>query len=530
MSTEEESQQPIPQLVEDWVHTNPFPILVLGEDSKTLSSNEALESLLEQIKMDRGNLVRQLLSTADNTVAPQEDLLAILEDTQCVVKRVSLTGSHHYVSHIVKLTIDGEGCLCCILMPDSDPSQTYLTGVLNTITTLVVEYDSKGNIRYLNDQLLSHLGYTAEDRPALRHMKQLEPTFLEDENKRRIERVEKYGVSRFHTKFVSKKGTLLTVDASLVKNPIPGDSCYLFTATDVTLQLVHHNKLRTALAESNKEGKALQRENSRLRVEVERILGQQRMVYESSASGKVMDRIQQIAPTDVPVLISGEPGTGKKLIAQTIHRMSRRQDQAFELVDCALLPPELIESELFGYEPGVFTGAYRDRVGRLAAADGGTLYLHQISELPLLTQGKILSVLQEGRFVPVGQTAPRPTNIRLVADTDQDLKSLVEEGKFREDLYFRINTFRIDSLPLRKRREDIARLIEHFTLRYNTKYSKEMSGPDPTTLARLKLYDFPGNVSELENMVERAFLVADDQDLRLTLSAGVRNEAKPVLN
>ncbi len=521
---------PIPELVDEWVHSTPFPIVVLGEDHTTLTTNQAFGQLLRQTGMETETLVGELLSTEAEPIFLGKDLLTVLEDFQCVVKRVELPGNQHYVSHIVRLRMDGRPCLCCILMPGSDPSQTYLTGILNTITSFIIEIDSKGNVGYINDQLLTHLGYSADDRKTLNHLQMLQPDFNGEKLRQRIEEVKVGGVCRFRTEFINKEGAGVKMEASMVRNQTPGDSSYLLTARDISLQLALEKELQDALVEANQEGRALEIENTRLRIQAEQASVGQELIYRSEAFAAVVNRLRQVAPTDATVLITGETGTGKELLARTIHRLSRRSGKAIVTVDCGSLPPELIESELFGYQKGAFTGAYRDRVGRFEAADGGTIFLDEIGDLPLLMQTRLLRVLQDGEFTPVGKTTSQRTDVRVIAATNRDLYELVQEGKFRADLYYRLNVFPIKSIPLRDRKEDIAPLVEHFIRRFNKQFSKDLTGPNRTTLDRLETYDFPGNVRELENMVERAFVVSGENDLRITLPSGDRNGSKPVLD
>ena len=514
----------VPHLIEEWVHRNPFPIVVLEEGLKILVSNDSYGKFLKQSSLNTADLMEQLLPGESEPVS-------VLTDNQCLLKRLDLSdGDHHYVSHVVKLTLDGTPCLCCILLPDSDPSQTYLQGILNTITCYVVECDSRGNVRYLNDQLLEHLGYDTVDRPALIHLQQLLRNFRQDRWQLRIGEVGRHDVSHFRTKLVTKENKEITAEASLVQNQTPGESGYLLTARDISHQLAHEADMNQQLNAAHLEKESLKLENTRLQVVAMRTAAENGLVYRSDAFAKVMDQIQQVAPTDVTVLITGETGTGKELIAQTIHRLSERRSKAFITVDCASLPPTLIESELFGYRKGAFTGAYRDRVGRFAAADGGTILLDEIGELPLLLQTRLLRVLEKGEFTPVGETTAQRTDVRVIAATNRDLKGQVAAGKFRADLYYRLNVFPVHSIPLRDRKEDIALLVVHFINRYNEKFNKALAGPDATTLDRLRAYSFPGNIRELENMVERAFIISGESRLHITVPPNERSESIPVLD
>jgi transcriptional regulator with GAF, ATPase, and Fis domain len=205
-------------------------------------------------------------------------------------------------------------------------------------------------------------------------------------------------------------------------------------------------------------------------------------------------------------MITGESGTGKELIARAIHEASHRRDRPLIRVNCAAIPRELFESEFFGHVRGAFTGAVRDRIGRFELADGGTLFLDEVGEIPLELQGKLLRVLQEGNFERVGEERTRAVDVRLIAATNRDLKQEVARGRFREDLYFRLNVFPVESVPLRDRREDILLLAQHFL----TSESKELKSDlrlSEGDARRLSRYDWPGNVRELQNVIERAVIL-----------------------
>ena len=215
-------------------------------------------------------------------------------------------------------------------------------------------------------------------------------------------------------------------------------------------------------------------------------------------------------------MITGESGTGKELIARAIHEASSRRDRPLIRVNCAAIPRELFESEFFGHVRGAFTGAMRDRIGRFELADGGTLFLDEVGEIPLELQGKLLRVLQEGNFERVGEERTRAVDVRLIAATNRDLKQEVQRGRFREDLYFRLNVFPVESVPLRERREDIPLLAQHF-LDSESKALKSELRLSEGDARRLSRYDWPGNVRELQNVIERAAILAQNGRLRIDL-------------
>jgi two-component system, NtrC family, response regulator AtoC len=239
---------------------------------------------------------------------------------------------------------------------------------------------------------------------------------------------------------------------------------------------------------------------------------------------ELYDRIAMVAATDVTVAIFGESGTGKELVARTIHNSSPRHDAPFVVVNCAAIPEQLLEDELFGHVRGAFTDASRDREGLLAAAHTGTLFLDEIGELPLPLQAKLLRVLQSQEFRRIGDDHDRRVDVRIITATNRELEQLVARGGFRQDLYYRINVFPMHLPPLRERPEDIALLVHHFVQKYRARLGKVIEGVSQSALARLSAYDFPGNVRELENKIHQAMVVAngvviDETDIALPRAA-----------
>lgn len=231
------------------------------------------------------------------------------------------------------------------------------------------------------------------------------------------------------------------------------------------------------------------------------------LVSRSPAMHKIFSLIPMLAASDSNVLIHGETGTGKEVIARAIHNQSLRKEKPFVAVNCGALPDTLLESELFGYKKGAFTGASKDKPGRFQLAEGGTLFLDEIGEISPALQVRLLRVLQERVFEPLGSITPVKTDIRILAATNQNLDEQIETGTFRQDLYYRINVVKIHLPPLRKRKEDIPLLIEHFIARFNRMQNKAVSGVSPELLSLLMAHDYPGNIRELENLIEHAFIL-----------------------
>jgi len=236
----------------------------------------------------------------------------------------------------------------------------------------------------------------------------------------------------------------------------------------------------------------------------------ERIVGKSPALEAVLEQVERVAPTDSTVLIQGETGTGKELIAQAIHNVSRRYGRPYVKLNCAAIPFDLLESELFGHERGAFTGAIAQKIGRFEMAHTGTLFLDEIGDIPLPLQPKLLRVLQEQEFERLGSGRTHRVDVRLVAATHQDLAQMVKRNEFRGDLYYRLNVFPIALPPLRKRREDIALLVSHFIETFSRRMNKRISNIPKETLDAFTSYSWPGNVRELQNLVERAVIQSDN--------------------
>ena len=234
------------------------------------------------------------------------------------------------------------------------------------------------------------------------------------------------------------------------------------------------------------------------------------LVGSAPSMQRLFRQVEKLATTDATILLTGESGTGKELAARALHALSRRSAHPFVGVNCAAIPEGLLESEFFGVEKGAYTGADRARGGKFAAADTGSLFLDEIGELPITIQPKLLRVLQEGRFTPVGSTREQGADVRLIAATNRDLAAEVESGRFREDLYYRLNVVPLCMPPLRERREDIPRLVEHFAARAARRHGVSVKPFPPSVLKRLLDHPWPGNVRELGNAVERLALLAED--------------------
>jgi PAS domain S-box-containing protein len=299
-----------------------------------------------------------------------------------------------------------------------------------------------------------------------------------------------------------------------IGHPILDERGEVVEFVGASIDVTEHHRARADLEKALEEIKRLrdqlQNENVVLREQIDQAFMFEEIVGTSSALQGVLSRVMKVAPTDSSVLVSGETGTGKELVARAIHKRSRRSQRAFVSVNCAALAPSLISSELFGHEKGAFTGAMQRRLGRFELANGGTIFLDEIGELPLDTQVALLRVLQEREFERVGGTQPVKIDVRVIAATNRDLEAAVANGTFRPDLYYRLNVFPIHIPPLRERQDDLLMLLEYFVKRFAQKMGKHFGKIDKRTVELFRSYPWPGNIRELQNVVERSVIVSSD--------------------
>ena len=282
---------------------------------------------------------------------------------------------------------------------------------------------------------------------------------------------------------------------------------------DISERKQMENQLRVRLEEIEVLKQQMEKENIYLREEIQLQSLHEEIVGRSQAMKRILVQVEQVARTDATVLIEGETGTGKELLARSVHRLSARKDRPLVTVNCASLPPTLIESELFGREKGAYTGALTRMTGRFEVADGATLFLDEIGELPQDVQSKLLRVLEKGRFERLGSTKPLKVDLRIIAATNRNLARDVEQGKFRRDLYYRLNVFPIAVAPLRERPEDIPLLVWTFVRQYEKKMGKRIDHIPRQNMEDLQHYPWPGNARELRNVVEHAMIVSSGKTL-----------------
>lgn len=310
--------------------------------------------------------------------------------------------------------------------------------------------------------------------------------------------------------FWRKDGTGFPVEYTstpILDNGHPVGAVVVFR--DISPRLQAQRELQQALEEVENLKRRLEMENAYLQEELSAEFHFHEILGQSDTIKAIVRRIGMVAPTDANVLITGESGTGKELIARAIHQASTRRDRPLIRVNCAAIPKDLFESEFFGHIKGAFTGAINDRIGRFELADGGTLFLDEVGEIPLELQSKLLRVLQDQQFERVGENQTLAVDVRVIAATNRDLKTEIQQKTFREDLYFRLNVFPIESIPLRRRLEDVPMLAQEFLHRACQKFKRPRLALTERDVATLKAYHWPGNVRELENVIERQVITAD---------------------
>jgi len=305
-------------------------------------------------------------------------------------------------------------------------------------------------------------------------------------------------------KIASAGGEKFSTEATLSLSVMHGETYYTLIFRDISEKIKAQEKINS-----------LSSETEYLKEEIKSIQNFDEIIGESNSLKKVLNEIKQVSITDSTVLIMGETGTGKELIARAIHAGSKRSQKSLIKVNCAAIPASLIESEFFGHEKGAFTGATSKREGRFKIADGGTIFLDEVGELPLELQSKLLRVLQEGEFEPVGSSSTIKVNARVLAATNRNLKIAVEDGKFREDLYYRLNVFPIELPPLRDRSDDIEKLARVFVERFSKRTGITLEPLSEKDILRLKSYHWPGNIRELQNVIERAVITSTNGRLNL---------------
>jgi len=392
--------------------------------------------------------------------------------------------------------------------------------------------DNNGLIVTVTDHWLQKLGYKREEvvgRPITDFFSAADRKLYANGRLKKL--IGGGGFSNLKRQMVTKNGQVIDLVMSAISQPDErGDVDHMLVASkDVTERNRAERELRRTLAENARLREELERERDYLREEVNVAMNFGQIVGTSSALRRMLKRVEAVAETPANVLVQGESGVGKELVAHAIHVRSSRADGPLVKVNCASIPKELFESEFFGHVKGAFTGANRDRIGRFQLADGGTIFLDEVGEIPIESQGKLLRVLQESEFERVGDDVTRSVDVRVIAATNRNLEQLIVDGEFREDLFYRLSVFPVDVPPLRERGEDIVQLAQHFLEQTCKDFGRKTLTLTRAQTANLRAYDWPGNIRELKNVIERAVILSQGKVLRLDLSMpGLRPELSEV--
>lgn len=396
---------------------------------------------------------------------------------------------------------------------DRESDLGLLQTVIDNAQDLIYVYNAQGDLLYYSESLIPKLGYSKEELDQM-SMFDLDPAVTDEFYSAHFDMLKAKGSHRFEWLINRKDGTVFPVDITSSHLTYKGEDYCCSVVRDVTASKMHELQIYEALEEIKSLKERLEIENEYLQQEIDTKINFKNIICHSEAYKRVLVQVDQVAPTETTVLITGESGTGKELLARAIHNNSKRKERPLIKINCAVLPKDLIESELFGHKKGAFTGAVADKVGKFTLADGGTIFLDEIGELPLELQPKLLRVIQEMEFDELGGTKTKKVDVRIIAATNRDLKEMIRDGRFREDLYYRLNVFPIHNIPLRARKEDIPVLTQFFLEKYAKKAGKVFNRVSKDTIEALLNYNFPGNIRELENMIERAVIVENGPTLK----------------
>ncbi len=383
--------------------------------------------------------------------------------------------------------------------------------LLENVHLLVVELDRSGNIKYVNPFFLKLCGYQNDEVIGYNWFDKFIPSKDQEKTLKTFQSVhnnEQQAI--FQNAILLKNGEERKINWSNVHlyNPEGQNYGTISIGADITEQI-------SAFSEIEELKDRLQEENIYLREEIILDHNYRDIIGKSDTLKYALTRVEQVAQTDMTVLIEGETGVGKELFARAIHSNSSRKNRPMVKINCAAIPVNLLESELFGYEKGAFTGAHKLHKGRFELADGGSIFLDEIGEVPPEVQSKLLQVIEEGTFDRIGGTGTIKVDVRIIAATNRILKDEVASGRFREDLYFRLNAYPISIPPLRKRSEDIPLIVESFVDQFSRKVGKKITKTSKNTIEMLKNYNWPGNVRELQNVIERAILITDSDKITI---------------
>jgi len=400
--------------------------------------------------------------------------------------------------------------------------------ILQGMPEFAYVFDKEGKMLLWNKNIESILGYAKDE---LYH-KYIAEFIYEDDRERTLEAMQRIFAEKkeqtIEYNLLSKSGKIMPYIGSGSYAVVNGQEYFIGMAISITKLKETEKELKDVIAELNNLKNQLQAENIYLREEIKSKHDFDDIIGESEPLMHTLYRIEQVASMDTTVLLEGETGTGKELFAMAIHNRSNRRNKPLIKVNCASLPASLIESELFGHEKGAFTGAIQKQIGRFELANGGTIFLDEIGEIPIELQSKLLRVLQEGEFERIGNPKTIKVNVRIIAATNRNLEEQISKKLFRKDLYYRLNVYPITIAPLRDRISDIPLLVKHFVEQFNHKMGKNIKRISQKTIKQLQAYSWPGNIRELENIIERAVILSTSSSLVIEqlLKPGFEEEGK----
>ena len=502
---------------------SPILAVALNEEGFMLDASDAWLRRFGYAREEITRLRARELSSPASSRRIENDYLPLLRRTGRLnnVPVDLYTRSGERVDCLVNVTADGEGRTVVVYTEVAEARRIgeRYQDLYRGTPAMMHTVNSEGCVVHASDRWLAKMGYRRSEVLGRNILDFLAGDSGLDRQSV-IDIIAQGDLDNEPRSYVAKTGEIIeTLVSSRAERGADGRVRRMHVAMkDVTERNRAERRLREAFEENARLRKELERERDYLREEVQVSMNFGRIIGESPALKMMLARVEAVAQTSASVLIQGESGTGKELVAHVIHTRSPRRKAPLVKVNCASIPSELFESEFFGHVKGAFTGAHRDRVGRFQLADGGTLFMDEIGEIPLDLQGKLLRVLQEGEFEQVGSDRTRSVNVRVVAATNRNLDKAVEDGTFREDLFYRLSVFPIDVPPLRARGDDIVQLASHFLEKICQDF-----GHRPLSLGRqhldlMKNYDWPGNVRELKNVIERAVILSRGKVLRLDLA------------
>ena len=511
----------------------------IGEDGRYLDVNDAFLARLGYARRDMVGRRPGEFVTAESAIRIDNELLPTLRRTgRLENKPVDFVAKNGEIVRCLTNSLvehDPDGTFVrtvAIYSERSDQAQAdwKYRQLYRAMPAMLHTVDVEGRVITATDHWLQKMGY-ARDEVVGRSIMDF---YSEADRKRfaagRLQDVISGGeFSNEERQMVTKSGQVLDLVMSAIsdRDALGRVHQMLVASKDITQRNRAERKLRASLAENARLRKEIERERDYLREEVDVSMNFGRIVGKSAALKHMLSQVEAVAQTPANVLILGESGVGKELVARAIHARSFRSAAPLVKVNCASIPEELFESEFFGHVKGAFTGAHRDRVGRFQLADGGTIFLDEIGEIPIELQGKLLRVLQESEFEKVGDDITRSVDVRVIAATNRNLEELMVAGRFREDLFYRLSVFPIEVPPLRARPEDVIQLAQHFLESICNDFGRSPYKLTRSQAAVISDYDWPGNVRELKNVIERAVILSKGNTLRLDLSMPANDPASP---